>query len=73
MFQVVQDARERLTVRLLLEDGADAAQVWTRVHDERRTLRDGRGLTHVVLRQDSRPPARTPGGKFRTVYTDLPS
>ncbi|GGN87266.1 hypothetical protein GCM10010112_69720 [Actinoplanes lobatus] len=73
MFQVVQDAPNRLTIRLLLEDGADPDAVWTRVHQELRTLLDGHGLTTVTVRLDTRPPTRTPGGKFRTVYSELPT
>ena len=71
MVQVVQTAPDRLDVRLTIEDSAAADQVWDHVRRSLRGLLDSHGLTGVTVNRDTRPPARTPGGKFRTVYSEL--
>lgn len=65
MFQIIQDGPQRLTVRLLLEDGADRA--WDQLRSALRALLDTHNLSDVRVERDPRPPERTPGGKFRTV------
>ena len=65
MFQVVQTEPDRLAVRLLAD--GDARPL---VHRELRGLLDRHGLTGVRIDTDLRPPERTAGGKFRTVYSE---
>jgi phenylacetate-CoA ligase len=71
LFQIVQDDPRRLSVRLITEDGADDDQVWRQVHGALRGLLDGHGLDGVTVRRDGRPPERTPGGKFRAVFSEF--
>ncbi|MBG0567759.1 phenylacetate--CoA ligase family protein [Actinoplanes sp. NEAU-A11] len=72
MFQVVKDDPRRLSVRLMTEDGTDGDRVWEEVHRALRGLLDSHGLTGVTVQRDARPPQRTPGGKFRTVFSESP-
>ncbi|MBF9128577.1 phenylacetate--CoA ligase family protein [Plantactinospora sp. S1510] len=70
MFQIVQTDPRRLAVRLITEDGADTA--WEQVQQALRGLLDNHGLADVRVDREAQPPQRTAGGKFRTVFSELP-
>ncbi|MBM0274455.1 hypothetical protein JM949_02730 [Micromonospora sp. STR1s_6] len=71
MFQIVQTDPHRLAVRLVIEDRADAGQVWAQVQRALRGLLDSHGLTDVRVEHDEEAPQRTPGGKLRTVFSTV--
>jgi phenylacetate-coenzyme A ligase PaaK-like adenylate-forming protein len=72
MFQIVQTDPRRLAVRLIIEDGADADPVWEQVQRALRGLLDSHGLADVRVDREAQAPQRTAGGKFRTVFSELP-
>lgn len=67
LFQIIQSAPTRLSVRLYPEPGADPDRVWAAVRAEITDLLTGLGLAHVTIEQDPEPPQQTAGGKYRTV------
>ncbi|MDG4810838.1 phenylacetate--CoA ligase family protein [Micromonospora sp. WMMD1120] len=71
MFQIVQTDPRRLAVRLVIEDAADAGQVWEQVQRALRGLLDSHGLTDVRVERDAEAPQRTAGGKLRTVFSTV--
>lgn len=66
-FQIVQTAPASLRLRMRVEAGRDAEQVWEAVHTQITHLLERHGLGHVGVERDDQPPARTPGGKYRAV------
>jgi phenylacetate-coenzyme A ligase PaaK-like adenylate-forming protein len=73
LFQILQTAPTRLSVRLYPEPGTNPDQVWAAVHDEITGLLAGLGLAHVTVEQDPEPPQQTAGGKYRTVIPLAPA
>lgn len=67
LFQIVQSAPARLSVRLLPEPGTDPDQVRRSVVEGLAALLTGLGLAHIAVEADAEPPQQSAGGKFRTV------
>ncbi|QIN81084.1 phenylacetate--CoA ligase family protein (plasmid) [Rubrobacter marinus] len=67
LFQIVQTAPTRLSVRLLPAPGADPERVWRAVRAEVARLLSEHGLGHVAVERAEEPPEQSPGGKYRTI------
>lgn len=67
LFQIVQTAPTRLSVRLLPEPGADAHLVRAAVLEGIGGLLAGLGLAHVTVEPGGEPPRQSAGGKYRVV------
>jgi hypothetical protein len=67
LFQIVQTAPTRLSVRLRPDESADADRVRAAVRAGIGALLTGLGLAHVSVESAREPPEQTTGGKYRTV------
>ena len=67
LFQIVQTAPTRISVRLLPGAGADPEQVRAGVGEGIAALLTELGLDHVTVESAPEPPEQTSGGKYRTV------
>jgi phenylacetate-coenzyme A ligase PaaK-like adenylate-forming protein len=67
LFQIVQTAPTRLSVRLRPDESADADRVRAAVRAGIGALLTGLGLAHVSVESAQEPPEQTTGGKYRTV------
>lgn len=67
LFQIVQAAPTRLSVRLLPAPGADAGEVQEAALKGIGEVLTGLGLAHVTVEPAGEPPRQTAGGKFRVV------
>lgn len=73
LFQIVQAAPDRLSVRLRLEPGLDPVQVWTLIVQGLTGLLTGLGLSHIAVEPDAEDPRQSAGGKYRTVIPLAPT
>lgn len=67
LFQIVQTAPTRLSVRVLPDAGADPERVRAGVREGLAALLTGLGLDQVAVESAPEPPEQTTGGKYRTV------
>jgi len=70
-FQAIRTGERELTVRLALNEGADAATVWEGVRTALQHFLDAQGTATVTLTYSTEPPGLTPGGKFRHVWSEI--
>lgn len=72
--QVIQTARDTLTLRLQVTDGATSpSAVWDQVEQRLRAFLTAQGLPAVTIVRASEPPQQSPtSGKFREVWSALP-
>jgi len=72
-YQVLQTARDALTVRLENNPGTDRSEVWQRVREGLSDFLRTRDATKVGVYLASEPPQVNPGsGKLRHVLKKLP-
>jgi hypothetical protein len=72
-YQVLQTARDALTVRLENNPGTDRNEVWQRVRTDLSDFLRSHGATGVALHLAPEPPQVNPGsGKLRPVLKKLP-
>ena len=70
--QVIQTAREELTIRIEATPGSDSKQVWEGVAHRMRNYLSAQGLPSVKVERAEEPPMRDPvSGKYRTVWSEL--
>ena len=67
LFQIVQTAPTRLSVRLRPDTAADPDRVRAAVRDGITAVLTGLGIAHVTVESAQEPPEQTIGGKYRTV------
>ena len=67
LFQIVQTAPTRISVRVLPGAGADPEQIRAGVGKGIAALLTELGLAHVTVESAPEPPEQTTGGKYRTV------
>lgn len=67
LFQIVQTAPTRLSVRLRPDAGADPERVRAGVREGITAVLADLGLEHVTVESAPEPPEQTTGGKYRTV------
>jgi phenylacetate-CoA ligase len=70
--QVIQTAREELTIRIEATPGSDSKQIWEGVAQRMRNYLSAQGLPSVKVERAEEPPMRDPvSGKYRTVWSEL--
>lgn len=67
LFQIVQTAPARLSVRVRPDAGADPEPVRAAVREGIAAVLTGLGLAHITVESALEPPEQTTGGKYRTV------
>lgn len=73
LFQIVQTAPTRLSVRLLPEPGGETDLVHAAVLEGIRNLLTGLGLAHVAVEPSDELPQQSAGGKYRVVIPLSPT
>lgn len=67
LFQIVQDAPERLLVRFRTAAGVQAAHIWPPMRADLERLLTERDLGHIAVDRATEPPEQSAGGKYRRV------